>query len=363
MFKIAIDCRCLTWSNVSGIRRYLINILKNLPDSNNTEFYFLTNKAIDFGAMDITTKSQYKAVLLVSNDFIYKFIKTPYFLYSNRINAYWSPTPDLPLFKPYNCKYYVTLHDIFFEHKPKKYNYKIRVLKLLGYYKYISHLSDIIITDSEFVKKDIIDKYEVDSQKIIVCYLAVDPNISHTQIHEARRVIFERFGIQKSYIFHIDCADPIILLRAYSELVHSKFKASLVILGGVTPKIEQFVSSHNISNSLVFIYHHVGDYELSCLYSAADCFITTSADEGFGLAPLEALSCGCQVILPNSGCLPEIYADSAKYYEYANLDSLKSAILESTTHKKHVDKYSIFSKYSWENTSIKISTILHSSSF
>lgn len=359
MFKIAIDCRCLTWSSGSGIKRYLLNVLNNLPNDDQSEFILITNQAVDCKKVGIFFPEKFKVVLLPSNDFVYKFIRTPLYLLANDIDSYWSPTPDLPVLMPKKCRSVVTLHDIFFESKPSKYNFKIRLLKFFGYYKHIAHLADHIITDSEFIKSDIIFRYKIDQKKVSVCYLAVDPNIVPVKAHDAKMTIKKCFNINGKYIFHIDCANTFPLLQAFSELTE-KIEHSLVLLGGITPQVKKFIHINNLSKRIILIDQHINDYQLSCLYSSAQFFITTSIDEGFGLAPLEALKCGCEIIVPNSGCLPEIYSHSANYYEFDNVDSLKKNILLLTEQNKIVKKQIVLSRYSWKQSSIKIFHILHS---
>ena len=58
---------------------------------------------------------------------------------------------------------------------------------------------------------------------------------------------------------------------------------------------------------------YLSDGEVKAILSECKAFIFPSYFEGFGLPPLEALSCGAQIIISNSTCLPEIYGKSAHY--------------------------------------------------
>ncbi|MGL4370637.1 MAG: glycosyltransferase, partial [Spirochaetota bacterium] len=49
-------------------------------------------------------------------------------------------------------------------------------------------------------------------------------------------------------------------------------------------------------------------------YAAADYFVSACDTEGFGLAALESLMCGCRALLPKSGAFPEIFRDKAFFY-------------------------------------------------
>ncbi len=57
----------------------------------------------------------------------------------------------------------------------------------------------------------------------------------------------------------------------------------------------------------------VSDAQLRALYENAVCFVFPSFYEGFGLPPLEAMCCGCPVIVANTSSLPEVCADAALY--------------------------------------------------
>ena len=50
--------------------------------------------------------------------------------------------------------------------------------------------------------------------------------------------------------------------------------------------------------------------ELADLYSVAGCLVFTSRYEGFGLTPLEAMSCGCPVAAFRNSSIPEVVADA-----------------------------------------------------
>ena len=65
----------------------------------------------------------------------------------------------------------------------------------------------------------------------------------------------------------------------------------------------------NFSDRFILL-GYVDDEDLSVLYSNAEWFVYTSQYEGFGLPPLEAMQCGCPVIVSNNSSLPEVVGDA-----------------------------------------------------
>ena len=58
---------------------------------------------------------------------------------------------------------------------------------------------------------------------------------------------------------------------------------------------------------------YVTDGELRALYENAACFAFPSRYEGFGLPPLEAMACGCPVVVTRGGALAEVCGSAALY--------------------------------------------------
>lgn len=58
---------------------------------------------------------------------------------------------------------------------------------------------------------------------------------------------------------------------------------------------------------------YVSDASLRALYENALCFVLPSLYEGFGIPPVEAMLCGCPVIVSTAPALVETCADGALF--------------------------------------------------
>jgi glycosyltransferase involved in cell wall biosynthesis len=65
---------------------------------------------------------------------------------------------------------------------------------------------------------------------------------------------------------------------------------------------------------------------LADLYSFADVFVYPSLYEGFGIPPLEAMSCGCPVICSDRSSLPEVVGEAVRFFDPESIDSLTDAL-------------------------------------
>lgn len=71
---------------------------------------------------------------------------------------------------------------------------------------------------------------------------------------------------------------------------------------------------------------YVSDAQLRALYEGAACFVFPSFYEGFGLPPLEAMCCGCPVIVSDRASLPEVCGPAALYCDPADPTTLAAQL-------------------------------------
>ena len=128
-------------------------------------------------------------------------------------------------------------------------------------------------------------------EKISVTYLGSE----HFSNLETDASALPRFGISGRYVL---LSAPRIRTRTSSARPRpssaSKKGIGVVIAGGSDPRI--FQRSLDLPTG-VRVLGYVSDAELKALYQNAACFVFASLYEGFGLAPLEAISSGCPVVV------------------------------------------------------------------
>jgi len=111
------------------------------------------------------------------------------------------------------------------------------------------------------------------------------------------------------------------IVAAASKLKSTKYK--FVVVGGKNDRIFN-ADTVNLSGAIEIGY--VSDAQLRALYENAACFVYPSTYEGFGLPPLEAMSCGCPVIAANAASLPEVCGPGAAYCDPYDADDIARQI-------------------------------------
>jgi glycosyltransferase involved in cell wall biosynthesis len=206
---------------------------------------------------------------------------------------------------------------------------------ILGFYLRISaQRAKHIITISESSRKDICKVLGVSPDKVTVTYLAAPNHFAPANLEMASKVV-ANLGIPTPYILSVGNVEPrknlSVLLNAFALLKQrDNIAHHLVLVGKAGPLAKPILDIANnmgIKDSIHFT-GFVQDDELIALYSAASAFAYLSRYEGFGIPPLEAMSCGCPVVTSNSSSLPEVVGDAGILIPPDEPEQAANALLE-----------------------------------
>ena len=216
------------------------------------------------------------------------------------------------------CAIVATIHDLSFEHLPETFKRRSRAQLRLTVRRTAQKAAQIL-TLSEFSRRDIIETYVIDPERVFVTPPAAAPRFAPVTNETELQRIRTTYGIQRHYILALGSIQPrknlVRLINAYGRLARAEHKQlpQLVLAGkrGWLESETMNVANQSDARKDILFIGYVPDADLAALYSGALCFAYPSYFEGFGLPVLEAMQCGTPVIAGNRASLPEAAGDAA----------------------------------------------------
>lgn len=373
MRRLAFDLRT---RHLTGIYRYgscLLGHLSNCLPGTNTKLYVLyrpdIQKQVDDTLRPITLNDHVEFVLVPDDDG--RIPHSPWlrhWLVSENIQMYYSvnflvnircPIPfvytvhDLiPLKYP---EYFYT-DDTFRDkfgvaefHRMKRDLQRIRtsiptidtprqrnaVLSEYGWAMnwYLKEQSKHIVTVSEAVREDLIRYLSVPPSRISVISGAADSAYFYPRNSSEITTTVQKLGLPEYFCLcvgrdlkHKRLPWLIETLVQYPESLPRDARLAIVGNHADLGQIRDLVHFYHLDQRVTFT-GRVDDDELACLYSGARALIVASIDEGFCLPAVEALSCGIEVIVPDTRVLREIVGLSGHFYEVNDRKALAKLLL------------------------------------
>ncbi len=264
---------------------------------------------------------------------LWRSVFMEYTLAAHNLDIYHGLSHELPLLhKKSRTKQIVTMHDLIFLRYPELYT-KIDAFLYTQKYRTSCRTADLVIATSEQTKTDLIDFFQISSQKIKTVYQSCDP-IFYNKIQPAElQKITTRLELPSAYLLSVGSLaprkQPEMLIHALSALPQN-LRLPLIFIGNGNPsyvkKLHELVNRLKL-NELVRFQGRVETNDLPAIYQAATVFLYPSLFEGFGIPILEALFSETPVITSNVSCMREIGGANSIFINPTDIDELISALI------------------------------------
>lgn len=212
----------------------------------------------------------------------------------------------------------VTVHDMVYKAFPETVRGRTKLMLNMGLKKSMKR-ADIIITDSEFSKSEIIKYFPKYRGKIKVVPCGVDLE-KFCPCKDKKRIsdVKTSLGIEGEYFLYVGTIEPRKnlkrLITAYNALAKKlSDPPKLVLAGGkgwLYDDIFEEVRRLGLEDKVIFT-KYVPSEDMNPLMCGALAFVFPSIYEGFGMPPLEAMACGVPVLTTAEASLPEVTGDCA----------------------------------------------------
>lgn len=193
-------------------------------------------------------------------------------------------------------------------------------LTFAAHYRLSARAATRVIVPSEVTKRDIVEHYGIDPERIAVVAQGADPVFAPCRDGQALAEVRRRyFGTDRPYIVFVGKLSQRrnipLLLSAFAEARRRQDLPHGLLLFGPNHlglPLEQLAAEFGITGSVVQTDGRVDDHrELVGIYAAADAYVNASLYEGFSMTLVEALSCGVPCVVARRGALEEIAGDAA----------------------------------------------------
>lgn len=227
----------------------------------------------------------------------------------------------------------VTVHDM--SHRVFPQYHPRRRVALLRAFENRLRKADHILTVSAYSQSEIREMLKVPEEKITVTYLGAGSQFQPLTLSaEMRRLLRERYRLPERFLLYVGTIEPRKNLQRLIEAYHlyrqeePNSDLKLVLAGGkgwLYGDIFAQVKTLHLAKDVIFT-GYVDSADLPGLYNMAEAFIYPSLYEGFGLPPLEAMSCGTPVISSNVASIPEVVGQAGILVDPYQTQELAQAI-------------------------------------
>jgi glycosyltransferase involved in cell wall biosynthesis len=202
-----------------------------------------------------------------------------------------------------------------------------------------------IIAYSEHARSEISALLEIPKERIHVIPPAADPRFRPADA-AAQAAARDRYGLGERFILHVGGLDA----RQNLELLIGAFAAvynevgdpnlSLFIAGSpqrlgssaLYPDWRPLAAMFGVADRVQCAW--IAEEDMPAVYSACSCFVFPSLYEGFGLTPLEAMSCGAPVVCSNISAVAAAVGIAGLQVDPTEVDRVSAAITRVLTSRE-----------------------------
>ena len=250
----------------------------------------------------------------------------------------------------------VTVHDLipiqFKKHFP------VGIKGTINWYLQLYNLrrASAIITVSQYSKKIIHQITKIPLNKIFITYLGANNTDKQINDKKVLEKIKNQYNLPDKFVFYLGDINWNNNVPALIKICKD-LNYPLVIAG--SSAIQKNTPIHPWTKDLITVQNDtypqkigfVSDDDLTAIFNLATIYCQPSHAEGFGLPPLQAMTCACPVICNLKTSLPEVVDNAALPFE---IESFKILWNSQKIRDKYVKLGLIQAKkFNWQKTAQK----------
>lgn len=365
MIKIAFNATALL-SPLTGIGQYTKHLLEKLVQHPAFSFeMFYSNKwSSNLLASSSSTPASFKAFVRNYIPHAYRInrlVEQHHFangVKKNQFNLYHEPNF---LAFDFDGPIILTVHDLSWIRHPETHPKK-RVAAMNRFFEASLTRANNIITDSVFVRDELISVFGVSAHKITPVHLGVSRAFCPHESNDTFAILNHLNLVHGRYFLAVGTIEPRknlqVVLNAFMQMpkiIRQQYPLVIVgMKGWYTTEFERLVSPL-LSSGEVRLLGYLPQADLIQVIAGALTLIYPSLYEGFGLPPLEAMACAVPVITSNVSSIPEVVGNGGVMLDPCDVDGFSNAMramVESKAHRNYLGQLALMQSqlFNWDKT-------------
>jgi len=226
----------------------------------------------------------------------------------------------------------ITVHDLSWIRYPHTHPVE-RVNAMEKHFEPGLRRASLVLTDSEFVKRELIEVFAVEPARIVPVALGLDPIFKPMSAEQTHAVLTAHQLDHGSYFLSVGTMEPRknieTTVAAYGSLPEAVRKRHPLVVVGLrgwrTTSMENLLAPL-VASGQVRTLGYLERSDLATVTAGALAMVYPSLYEGFGLPPLEAMGCAVPAITSNVSSLPEVVGDTGLVLDPLDVDAVANSM-------------------------------------
>lgn len=330
ILKIAYDAK-RAYLNYRGLGNYCRNLFALMAQYYGENRYYLCTPK-DQGLYPWLNKKPFERIMPEGlwrlSPSLWRRYGIPGAIEGKGVDIYHGLSQELPEgIERLGCKTVVTMHDAIFMRYPELYRAAYR-RSFIRRNESACRRADLIIAISEQTKRDYMEFFGVEEQRIRVIYQGCHAAYWKETSEEDLKRVKQRFDLPSEYILCVGALEERKNQKRIIETLGStRLNLPLVLVGRGNAAYKQSLCVCAKHYGVVLkIIENAGQEDLPAIYRMASLFVYPSLFEGFGIPILEAARCGVPIVTSKGTCFEEIAGEGAMYVSPTDSEELGEAI-------------------------------------
>ncbi|MCJ0761861.1 glycosyltransferase family 4 protein [Variovorax terrae] len=226
----------------------------------------------------------------------------------------------------------VTVHDLSWLRFPHTHPGD-RIEAMNRYLKPAIDRASLILTDSDFVRHEVVEEFRLDPARVVSIALGVETAFQPMDAAGTAQALQAHGLVHGQYLLAVGTLEPRknlgVALKAYMQLPLALRTQCPLVLAGMTgwktsaleQQLDPLVRAGHIRQ-----LGYLPREDLMRVIAGARALVYPSIYEGFGLPPLEAMACGVPVIASRVSSIPEVVGDTGVLLPADDVDAFSQAM-------------------------------------